>query len=163
MSSALYIISSPYVNSTWSYGLETTKLGFDLRDLHLWPGHHLCQWQTDRQNHSQSCFVHHFVAIGDFKLELQWGNAKFVSKSLIFCPRDLEIWWKTPKNNRVTHMSLQVSEWLSLIAFWETTDIAWTSLLSMVNNCWKFHMTGTLWKRCDRQIDGQTDDGQKCS
>ena len=35
MSSALYIISSPYVNSTRSYGLETTKLGFDLRDLHF--------------------------------------------------------------------------------------------------------------------------------
>ena len=31
-------------------------------------------------------FVHHFKAIGEFKLELQSGNAQFGSKSAIFCP-----------------------------------------------------------------------------
>ena len=31
-----------------------------------------------------SSFVHHFVAIGEFKLELQSGNAQFESKSSIF-------------------------------------------------------------------------------
>ena len=31
-----------------------------------------------------SSFVHHFVAIGDFKLEIQSGNAQFGSKSTIF-------------------------------------------------------------------------------
>ena len=39
-----------------------------------------------------SSFVHHFVAIGKFKLELQSGNAQFGSKSAIFCllwPRNL--------------------------------------------------------------------------
>ena len=62
-------------------------------------------WRTDRQRdrqkyHSKSClvaaktighlfyatssFVHHFVAIGDFKLELQSGNAQFGSNSTIF-------------------------------------------------------------------------------
>ena len=30
------IISSSYVNSNWSYGPETAKLGFDLCDLDLW-------------------------------------------------------------------------------------------------------------------------------
>ena len=34
---ALFIISSSYVNSNWSNGLETVKLGFDLCDLNLWP------------------------------------------------------------------------------------------------------------------------------
>ena len=34
---ALCIISSPYVNLNWNYGLETAKLGFDLCDLDLWP------------------------------------------------------------------------------------------------------------------------------
>ena len=34
---ALCIISSSYVNSNWSYSQETTKLGFDLCDLDLWP------------------------------------------------------------------------------------------------------------------------------
>ena len=33
-----------------------------------------------------SSFVHHFKAIDEFKLELQSGNAQFVSKSAIICP-----------------------------------------------------------------------------
>ena len=64
-------------------------------------------WQTDRRTDRQtenticraawsqlktighlfyatSSFVHHFVAIGEFKLELQSGNAQFGSKSTIF-------------------------------------------------------------------------------
>ena len=31
-------------------------------------------------------FVHHFKAIGEFKLKLQSGNAQFGSKLVIFCP-----------------------------------------------------------------------------
>ena len=31
-------------------------------------------------------FVHHLKSIGEFKLELQSGNAQFGSKSAIFCP-----------------------------------------------------------------------------
>ena len=34
---ALCIISSPYMNSNWSYSPETAKLGFDLCDFDLWP------------------------------------------------------------------------------------------------------------------------------
>ena len=34
--------------------------------------------------YATSSFVHHFVAIGDFKLELQSGNARFGSNSMIF-------------------------------------------------------------------------------
>ena len=30
-------------------------------------------------------FVHHFKAMGEFKLELQFGNAQFESKSAFFC------------------------------------------------------------------------------
>ena len=33
-----------------------------------------------------SCFVHNFIAISEFKLELQSKNAQFGSKSIIFCP-----------------------------------------------------------------------------
>ena len=47
-----------------------------------------------------SSFVHHFKAIGEFKLELQSGNIRFGSKSAIFCPSDREILWMTLKNNR---------------------------------------------------------------
>ena len=34
--------------------------------------------------YTTSSFVHHFVAIGEFKLELQSGNAQFGSNSTIF-------------------------------------------------------------------------------
>ena len=34
--------------------------------------------------YATSSFAHHFVAIGDFKLELQSGNAQFGSNSMIF-------------------------------------------------------------------------------
>ena len=33
-----------------------------------------------------SSFVHHFIAIGEFKLKLQSRNAQFGSKSVIYCP-----------------------------------------------------------------------------
>ena len=38
--------------------------------------------------YATSSFVHNFVAIGEFKLELQSGNAQFGSKSTIF----LAVW-----------------------------------------------------------------------
>ena len=41
--------------------------------------------------YATSSFVHHFVPIGEFKLELQSGNAQFRSKSTIF----LAVW---PRN-----------------------------------------------------------------
>ena len=45
-------------------------------------------------------FVHDFKALGELKLELQSGNARFGSKSAIFVPYDLEIWQMPLKNNR---------------------------------------------------------------
>ena len=50
--------------------------------------------------YTASSFVHHFIAISEFKLELQSGNAQFGSKSTIFSPCDLAIWCMTLKNNR---------------------------------------------------------------
>ena len=46
----------------------------------IWP------WKTTIGHlfYATSRFVHHFVAIGDFKLELQSGNAQFGSNSTIF-------------------------------------------------------------------------------
>ena len=47
----------------------------------IWP------WKTKTIGHlfyATSSFVHHFVAIGEFKLELQSGNAQFGSNSTIF-------------------------------------------------------------------------------
>ena len=47
-----------------------------------------------------SSFVQHFIAIGEFKLELQSGNAQFGSNRRFLEPCDLEIWRMTFKNNR---------------------------------------------------------------
>ena len=51
-------------------------------------------------------FVYHFKAMGEFKLELQSGNAQFGSKSAIFCP----LWpWNLTYDleNRTSSMLLQ--------------------------------------------------------
>ena len=50
--------------------------------------------------YATSSFVHHFVAIGEFKLELQSGNSQFGSKSMIFLTVWPWIWRMTLKNNR---------------------------------------------------------------
>ena len=50
-------------------------------------------------------FLHHFVAIGEFKLELQSGNAQSGSNSTVFERCDLEIWRMTLKNNRAPLLS----------------------------------------------------------
>ena len=60
------------------------SLFFDPCDLQIW-------WMTSKKKHlfyATSSFVHHFEAIGEFKLELQSGNTHFGSKSSI----DLPIW-----------------------------------------------------------------------
>ena len=77
---------SHLVNSNWSYSPETTNLGQIQRffsrvtlKFDVWPyktiGHLF---------YATSSFVHHFVAIGELKLELQSGNAQFGSNSTIF-------------------------------------------------------------------------------
>ena len=52
--------------------------------------------------YAASSFVHHFIAIGEFKLELQPGNAQFGSKSMIFfscVTLKLDGWpWKTTEH-----------------------------------------------------------------
>ena len=45
-------------------------------------------------------FVYNFVAIGEFKLDIQSGNVQSGSNSTILEPCDLEIWQMTLKNNR---------------------------------------------------------------
>ena len=50
--------------------------------------------------YATSSFVHYFVTISEFKLELQSGNAQFGSNSTILRPCDLEMWRMTLKNYR---------------------------------------------------------------
>ena len=56
-------------------------------------------WKTIGQLlYATSSFMHHLIAISEFKLKLQSGNSKFGSKLTIFQPCDIEIWQM--KNNR---------------------------------------------------------------
>ena len=50
--------------------------------------------------YATSSFVQHFVAIGEFKLELQSGNAQSGSNSTNLEQCDLVIWRMTLQNNR---------------------------------------------------------------
>ena len=74
------------MNSIWSYSPETPNLGQIRRFLELCD---LAIWRMTLKNNRAPLqfyfkFVHHFVAIGDSKLEIQSRNAKFGSKSTIF-------------------------------------------------------------------------------
>ena len=72
--------------SNWSYSPDTPNLGqiqqfLELRTLKFdgWP------WKTiGHLFFATSSFVQHFIAIGEFKLELQSGNAQSGSNSTIF-------------------------------------------------------------------------------
>ena len=75
--------------STWSYSPETPNsyqnLRFFLSRATLkfdgWP------WKTiGHLFYTTLSFVPQFIAIGEFKLELQSGNAQLGSKSASFCP-----------------------------------------------------------------------------
>ena len=81
---ALYIISKPLMNSNLSYGLEIwSKSVIFLSHVTFkfdgWP------WKTIGQLvYAASSFVLNFVAIGEFKFELQSGNPLCGSKWVIF-------------------------------------------------------------------------------
>ena len=58
-------------------------------------------WKTiGHLSYAVSSFVQHFIAIGEFKLELLSRNAQFGSIRRFLEPWDLEIWRMTLKNNR---------------------------------------------------------------
>ena len=90
------------MNSNWSDSPETLKSAQNQRYLslvslkfHGWP------WKTiGHLFYATSRFEHHFIAICEFKLELQSEKSQFLVKIDIFCPCDLDIWRITLKNNR---------------------------------------------------------------
>ena len=65
------------------------------------------RWPWKRIGHLfdiASSFVHHLIAICEFKRVLQSGNAQFGSKSMFFVLCEFEIWQMTLKNNRAPHL-----------------------------------------------------------
>ena len=93
----LFIIWNPWVNSNWSYSLET--LNFVSKSViffsHVrwifdrWP-----EQITEHLFYTTLSFVHNFKAISESKLGLQSTNTQFGSKLVIFAC-DLKNWWMT--------------------------------------------------------------------
>ena len=103
--------------------LSSMTLKFD-----RWP------WKTiEHLFCATSSYVHHFVALCEFKLELCSGKAPIGAKFALTC--DLDLWPLT-------------------LTF--CIDI----MIVNGNNSWKFHddtMTEILWKKCDGWTNRQTD------
>ena len=133
---------------------------------------------------TSSFVVHNFVAIGEFKLGVTVRKRPICVKFDNFLePCALEIWRMTLKNNRAPllcniklyasfrhHMWIQTGVAVRKRFTWVVTSVtltfdiwpwpfAWSFLLVIDNNSWKFHddtMIGTQSKRCDRRTDRQT-------
>ena len=108
--------------------------------------------------YTHSRFMHHFIAIGEFRFELQSGNAQTGSNLRIFWSRShrrMSIWGtvRKPTNSVLTSVILTFDLWPLLFA--------WTSLMSLVITPENFMMI--RWQeysqKCltDRETDRRTD------
>ena len=136
--------------------------------------------------YAASSFVHHFLAIGEFKLELQSGNTQFGSNRRFVEPCELKFLWMTLKNNRAPllkniklyasfhhHMWIQtgvtVREQLRVVMtsvtlifdLW-TWPFAWTSPLSLVITPENFVMI--RWQEhSEKGVTVRQTDRKRCS
>ena len=129
----LWIISWPSVNSNWSYSPETLNLGQNrqffcpvwLWYLNRWP------WKTIAHLfYVTLSFVHHFIVIGEFKLESHSGNTQIGARFVL------------------TSVTLTFDFWPG--------PFAWTSLLSMViapENSWWYDGRNIVQKVSDVRTD----------
>ena len=95
------------MNSNWSYSPETANLG-KIDDFSSHATLKFDRWHCKTIGHlfyATSSFVHRFKAIGELKLQLQSGNASFVSKSTIFLAAWPEIWRMKLRINRAPLLS----------------------------------------------------------
>ena len=131
--------------------------------------------------YATSSFVQHFIAIGEFELELQFGNAQSGSNSTILALCDLEIWPRILKNNRAPllsniklyvsfhhHMWVQTGVKVRKRLSWVVTSVtltfdlwpwpfAWTLPWSVVIIPENFMMI-RWWEHSQKGVtDGQTD------
>ena len=135
-------------------------------------------------SYAASSFVHHFIAIGEFKLELQSGNTQCRSKStIVFSCVTLKFYGWPWKNNKATllsniklcasfccHMWIQTGVRVrkllngvmtSVTLTFDRWPFAWTSLLSLVITPENFMMI-RWWEHSqkgvtDRQTPRRTD------
>ena len=102
---ALCIISYPLVNSNWSATVRKCPIWVKINDFFSRVTFELDGWPWKTIGHlfyDTISFVHHFNAIGKFKLELVWKRLYRVKIYDFFKPCDLEILRMTFKNNRAS-------------------------------------------------------------
>ena len=141
------------MNSNWSYSPETPNLGQIRRflrpcDLKIW--RMTLKKKIGHLFYATSSFVHHFVAIGEFKLELQSGNANLGQIRRFLEPCDLEIWWMTLKNNRaplLSNIKLCASShhhmWIQTgVTVWKRLSWVLTSV-TLTFDLWPWHFART--------------------
>ena len=114
-------------------------------------------WRMTLKSHREPIFtksslVQHFVAIGKFKLVLQFGNAQFGSNRRFFIPCELEIWRITLKNNTApiqyyTELCASFcSHWLIQTGVTVREHPIWVKIGDILSRVtWKFD--GWPWKR----------------
>ena len=112
----------------------------------VWPWNLTDDLEKQEGTASTSSFVHHFVAICVFKLELQSGHAQSGSNRRFLEPCDLEIWQMTFKNNRAPllccfqlcawfhcHMWIQTGVRVRKRLSWVLTSVTLTSDLDLLH------------------------------
>ena len=114
----------------------------------------ILSWKTTGHGfYATSSFVHHFVAIGEFKLELQSGNGQFGSKSTIFFSRvtlQFDVWpWKT-----IVHLFYFISSFVhNFVAIGEfnlelqSGNAQFGSISTIFRAVWPWNLTDDLEKQ----------------
>ena len=175
----LCIIPYPLVNSNLSYSPEMLNSGQNRRFFFSLVTLKFDGWPSKTIGHlfyATSSFVKQFIAIGEFKLELQSGNAQSGSNSVIFSavwPWNLTDYLEKQQGTcSKQHQAICIispsyvnSNWsyspetvkmghdLCDLDLWPWT-FAWTSHSSLVTTSENFMMI-RWW--CHRQTDRQTD------
>ena len=133
---ALCIIWNPSMNWNWSYSHETHNSGLN------WQFFVLCDLENRQMTWKT---IRHFL-LCYFKLCASFRNHVWIETGVTVrkCPN----WCK------ICFDLCDLELWPLTLAF--CMDITFVN----GNHSWKFPedgMTGTLWKRCNRRTDGQTD------
>ena len=112
--------------------------------------------------YATSSFVHHFLDIGEFKLDLQSGNAQSGSNFTLLEPCDLEIWRMTLKNNRAPLLSnIKLYAWFHHHMWIQTRVTVWKRLswvltsVTLTFDLWPWPFAWTTDRQTDRRTDGQ--------
>ena len=116
---AFCIISKPWVNSNWSYSPETLNSGQNPRFVLSCVTLKFDRWLWKTKRHlfyTTSNFVHHFKAMGEFRLQLQSGRSIWVKIGDILFRATLKFdWWHWKTIGHLLYATLSsVHHWVTV-------------------------------------------------